>query len=190
MMGEEAASQARQAPDVGFRRRLARACHRRLAELSVHAYRLRHKAGQYRARYGGFIAAAIVALLLATSAYLVPAVQAFLESRFGTEEAVRRIQSLLLTTGGALIGAAAIVTSLVLFAMQVNVDRMPHGLFRRLSEDRRLLGAFAITFVLAIGLATMSAVAERPWLAVVLVSGAWAILFVLGLFLYAYRRAL
>ena len=190
MMGEEAASEARKAPDGGFRRRLARACRRRLAELSVHANRFRHKAGQYRARYGGFIAAAIVVLLLVATAYLVPAVQAFLEFRFGTEEAVRRIQSLLLTTGGALIGAAAIVTSLVLFAMQVNVDRMPHGLFRRLSEDRKLLGAFALSFLFAIGVATLSTVAEPPRLAPVLVSAAWAIVFILGLFLYAYRRAL
>ena len=76
--------------------------------------------------------------------YLLPAVQASLESRFATEESIQRFQSLLLATGNALIGAAAIVTSLVLFAMHVNVERMPHGLFRRLSGDRKLLGAFAL----------------------------------------------
>ena len=88
------------------------------------------------------------------------------------------------------ISPCAIVTSLVLFAMQVNVERMPHGLFRRLSEDRKLLGAFAITFVLAIGVATISTVTVQARLAVVLVSASWAIVFILGLFLYAYRRAL
>ena len=111
MMAEEPASQAPHAPNGGFRRRLARACRRRLAELSVHGYRFRHKAGQYRVRYGRFIGAAIVALLLAASAYLVPAIQVSLESRFATEEAIQRFQSLLLATGSALIGAAAIVTS-------------------------------------------------------------------------------
>ena len=95
-----------------------------------------------------------------------------------------------MTTGGALVGAAAIVTSLVLFAMQVNVERMPHGLFRQLSDDRKVLGAFAGTFFLAIGIAAASTVTERDNLAVVLIGAAWAFLAILGLFLYAYRRAL
>ena len=48
-------------------------------------------------------------LLVAASAYLLPAVQASLESRFATEEAIQSFQSLLMATGSALIGAAAIV---------------------------------------------------------------------------------
>ena len=128
--------------------------------------------------------------LVATTGYLSPALQTILETQFATEKTVQRVQSLVLNTGSALIGAAAIVTSLVLFAMQVNVERMPHGLFRRLSEDRKLLGAFAATFALAIGVAALSTVAVQTRLAVVLVSAAWAIVFILGLFLYAYRRAL
>ena len=129
-------------------------------------------------------------LLVSASAYLSPTLQPTLEAHFPTEEAVRTVQSLILNTGSALIGAAAIVTSLVLFAMQVNVERMPHGLFRRLSEDRKLLGAFTVAFVLAIGVAALSTVAEQAKLAVVLVSSGWAIFLILGLFLYAYRRAL
>ena len=134
--------------------------------------------------------AATIVLLVAVSVYLSPALQTSLETLFATEEAVQRVQSLILNTGSALIGAAAIVTSLVLFAMQVNIERMPHGLFRRLSEDRKLLGSFASAFVLAIGVAALSTVAEQGRLAVVLVSAAWAIMSILGLFLYAYRRAL
>ena len=129
-------------------------------------------------------------LLIAASAYLLPTLQTLLASRLGTEEGIQRVQNLLLNTGSALIGAAAIVTSLELFAMQVNVERMPHGLFRRLSEDRKLLGAFASAFVLAIGVAVMSTVAEQTTFAAVLVSAGWIILFILILFLYAYRRAL
>ena len=134
--------------------------------------------------------AATIVLLVAVSVYLSPALQTSLETLFATEEAVQRVQSLILNTGSALIGAAAIVTSLVLFAMQVNIERMPHGLFRRLSEDRKLLGSFASAFVLAIGVAALSTVAEQGRLAVVLVPAAWAIMSILGLFLYAYRRAL
>ena len=103
---------------------------------------------------------------------------------------VQALQRLLMNVGTALIGAAAIVTSLVLFAMQVNIERMPHGLFRRLSADRRLLGAFAVAFLLAIGVATLSTFAEQVRMAYVVLSSAWAVLLVLLLFLYAYRRAL
>ena len=95
-----------------------------------------------------------------------------------------------MNTGAALIGATAIVTSLVLFAMQVNVERLPHRLFRRLSQDRKLLIAFASAFVLAVGVATLSAFTGQIGLAAVLVSAVWAIFLILGLFLYAYKRAL
>src|SRR6185312_6562812 len=60
------------------------------------------------------------------------------------------LQTLFVGTGTALIGGTAIAASLVLFAMQVNVERLPFGLFRRLSSDLKLLLAFAGSFVLAI----------------------------------------
>ena len=94
---------------------------------------------------------AVVVVLVPASFFLSPSLQAVLNPHYTTEQAVQAVQGLLLNMGTALIGAAAIVTSLVLFAMQVNIERMPHGLFRRLSEDLRLLGAFAVSFLLAIG---------------------------------------
>ena len=129
-------------------------------------------------------------LLVSASLYLSPSLQAALEAHYATQDAVHGLQRLLLNAGTALISAAAIVTSLVLFAMQVNIERMPHGLFRRLSTDRRLLGAFAVAFLLAIGVATLSTFAEQVRLAYVVLSAAWAVLLILLLFLYAYRRAL
>ena len=129
-------------------------------------------------------------LLVSASLYLSPSLQAALESHYATQDAVQALQRLLLNAGTALIGAAAIVTSLVLFAMQVNIERMPHGLFQRLSADLKLLGAFAIAFLLAIGVATLSTFAEQVRLAYVVLSAAWATILILILFLYAYRRAL
>ena len=155
-----------------------------------YAYRVQNNVSPYCLRYDKMVGAGAVMLLVSATAYLTPILQPTLETHFATEEAVQRVQGLILNTGSALIGAAAIVTSLVLFAMQVNIERMPHGLFRRLSGDSKLLGAFAGAFVLAIGVAALSTVAEPAKLAVVLVSAGWAILFIMGLFLYAYRRAL
>ena len=167
-----------------------RSVRRRIAGLWTYAYRVQFKLTQYRVRYGGAAVLGIVLFLISVSFYLAPSLQAGLDSHYATEEAIQGLQGLLLNTGTALIGAAAIVTSLVLFAMQVNIERMPHGLFRRLSADAKLLGAFAVAFVLAIGVATLSTFMEYLELAYVVTSAGWAVLLILLLFLYSYRRAL
>jgi len=113
-----------------------------------------------------------------------------LEGHDAAERELGGLRGLILSIGSALIGATAIVTSLVLFAMQVNIERMPHGLFRRLSADQKLLGAFALAFLLAIGVATLSTVVDQGRLACVVLTASWSALFVLISFMYAYRRAL
>ena len=128
--------------------------------------------------------------MLLASYYASPTLQSVLESHYVTEHEIERLRSLILNVGGALIGAAAIVTSLVLFAMQVNIERMPHGLFRRLSADSKLLGAFALAFLLAIGIATLSTIVSSDWLAYVVLTALWSLVFILISFMYAYRRAL
>lgn len=96
-------------------------------------------------------------------------------------------QSVALAVGASLIGATAFVFSLVLFAMQVNVERMPHGLFRRLSRDMRLLWAFFISFLLAISVA-FSPILLTPiwqiWLAF------WSTVGIILLYFIAYERSL
>jgi hypothetical protein len=94
------------------------------------------------------------------------------------------------TLGASLLGAAAIVMSLVMFAMQINVERTPHRLFRRLSTDLRLLGAFAVTFLLSFLVAGVGLALEGNWIAYALYTELWATASILLLFLYAYRRAL
>ena len=190
MTGEENVPTTSEHVVTGLRRKVTRVWRRQLAKLLHRTYRVQHAAEQYRARYGKYLGAGIVVCLLGANAVFLPQLQAYLEAWFPVEEDVQTIESLLLNIGSALIGATAIVTSLVLFAMQVNVERLPHGLFRHFSEDPKLLGSFASAFVLAIRVAAMSTVADRPTIAAVVVSAFWAILFVLALFLYAYRRAL
>ena len=170
--------------------RTRRNVRKRISTLWIYAHRAQHKLGQYRLRYAAILISAVLVLLVLASFYVLPYLQAALEVRYATEDAFHGLQRLLLNVGTALIGAAAIVTSLVLFAMQVNIERMPHGLFRRLSTDRRLLGAFGGAFLLAIGIATLSTVPEQDWQAYFVLSAAWAVLLILLLFLYAYRRAL
>ncbi|MVT00236.1 hypothetical protein [Devosia marina] len=136
------------------------------------------------------MAAILLLVLIGVSAFWVPALQGLLEPNFATEARLALFRSLFLTIGGALIGAAAIVSSLVLFAMQVNIERMPHGLFRRLSADQKLLGAFAATFLLAVAIGGLSLVLEPQRVGIVVFAALWGTAMVLWLFLYGYRRAL
>ncbi|MEB1846793.1 hypothetical protein VDR43_09195 [Xanthomonas campestris pv. campestris] len=163
---------------------------RRIAALWQRTYRAQYQLGVWKLRYGNIAFYAVLLLLVSASAYLSPALQNVLASYYSTEHAIEGLRGLILNAGSALIGAAAIVTSLVLFAMQVNIERMPHGLFRRLSADRKLLGAFASAFLLAIGIATLSTFVEQARLALVVLAASWAVAFILISFMYAYRRAL
>lgn len=100
------------------------------------------------------------------------------------------LRSVLLNIGSAMIGASAIAFSLVVFAMQVNVERMPHGLFRRFSTDSRIIAPFAGTFAIAIAIACSSLIPDVSWAAIAIIGATWGVIFVFLLFLSAYRRAL
>lgn len=109
---------------------------------------------------------------------------------FSSPESLSALRSLLGGTGTALIGAAAIAFSLIVFAMQTNVERMPHGLFRQLSSDRRLLSSFLGSFLTAIVVAGTSLIPDGSWGVPAIVIAIWGIAITLLLFLFAYRRAL
>jgi hypothetical protein len=171
-------------------KRTRKAVARRIAALWQRTYRAQYQLGVWTLRYGNIAFYALLILLVSATTYRSPALQNVLASYYSTEHAIEGLRGLILNVGSALIGAAAIVTSLVLFAMQVNIERMPHGLFRRLSADRKLLGAFASAFLLAIGVATLSTCVDKAWLALVVLAASWAVVFILISFMYAYRRAL
>lgn len=163
---------------------------KRIAALWQYTYRGRHQLEAWKLRYSNIAFYLALILLVFASTYLSPALQNVLASYYSTEHAIEGLRGLIQNVGSALIGAAAIVTSLVLFAMQVNIERMPHGLFRRLSADSKLLGAFALAFLLAIGVATLSTFVDQARLANVVLAASWAVVFILISFMYAYRRAL
>lgn len=128
-------------------------------------------------------------LTLAIAVYQLPRFQFWLTPILN-EKFMSTLQNVALAVGGAMIGATAIGSSFVLFALQVNVERLPYGLFYRFSLDRKLLLSFALSFVAAIGgtaLSLISRPAQASWLILgVLV----AVILVLRLLLLAYRRSL
>lgn len=100
--------------------------------------------------------------------------------------------AMLIGIGDALVGATAIAFSLIMFAMQVNLERMPHGLFRKFSSDSRLLLSFGVALLAAVLIAASGASARDlpASLAAALLASAWAAGLILVLLLYSYRRAL
>ncbi len=106
------------------------------------------------------------------------------------EKFVDTLKATALQLGTSLLGATAIVASLVLFAMQVNVERLPHGLFRRLSTDKRLLASFAVSFVASILVACLPLITPIEWAEWAIIAAILLTLVVLRLFLVAYRRSL
>lgn len=146
-------------------------------------------AQSYLRRHGRAGTAVALVILIATSAVFAPALQTAVNTYFDAER-FSVLRNLLATTGGALIGATAIGFSIVMIAVQLNFARMPHGLFRKLSSDIKLLGAFAGTFLLAIGVSALALVPDATWSADALITAGWATLLILILFFYGYRRAL
>jgi hypothetical protein len=161
-----------------------------IATMWHYVYLAQYRIWILKNRYGAILFSVALLLLIAASFYHSPSLQRVLAEYYTTEKEIEGLRSLILNVGSALIGASAIVTSLVLFAMQVNIERMPHGLFRRLSADRKLLGAFALAFLLSIGIATLSTFIASTRLSIVILSTLWSISLILILVRYAYRRAL
>ena len=172
-------------------RTLLKSLRRKQALFWLKAYRIRFFILVQIARHGASTRVALLLLLVSAGAFwIVAPLQRGLETLFTTEKQLQDLRVLFVTLGGALLGGAAIVSSLVLFAMQVNVERMPHGLFRRISADRRLLSAFAATFLLAVFVATLSLIPDAHMIGAAVYAACWTTGLVLILFLYVYRRAL
>lgn len=135
------------------------------------------------------IVGAIIFLLLSTFLFLMPYKHAF-ELYFSNDNILSVLRSLLGGIGAALIGATAIVFSLIVFSMQTNIERMPHGLFRKFGSDLLLLGSFLGSFVIAILVASMSLIPNNKLSMYAIFLSVWGVIAVLILFLYAYQRAL
>ncbi|WP_156545839.1 hypothetical protein [Cupriavidus sp. D384] len=92
---------------------------------------------------------------------------------------------------GALVGAAAIVFTLVTFAMQVNVDRLPNFLFQRMGRDSRLLGSFVAAIGIAFFVGALSLLPDtETWPITGLVATFWSLAATVVIYHYAHRRSL
>lgn len=107
-----------------------------------------------------------------------------------TEHRIDSIQQILRGLGSAFIAATAITFSLVMFAMQVNIERMPFGLFHRFSSDKRLLLVFTSSFIIGALIMALSIIDKKEWIVATLTISIWCASLIIFSFLYTYKRAL
>ncbi|MBM3581350.1 MAG: hypothetical protein FJX37_05220, partial [Alphaproteobacteria bacterium] len=131
-------------------------------------YSIEYRLSILWAQHGWHILFTLISVLIAVSTYFSPELQITLEPHFSSGEELQRLRELFGTLGGALTAASAIVFSLIIFAIQVNVERLPHRLFQKLGSDPKLFLAFISTFLLAVGIASLSLFSEKSWLAIVI----------------------
>lgn len=153
-------------------------------------YSFRGWGSKWRSRFVSSFVYLSAVIVFCISLFVSPVIQKFVEPYFLQVEKFSGLLTFLATLGGALIGAAAIAFSLVMFAMQVNVERMPHGLFRKFSSDWKLIGTFTGSILLAIAITALSLIPNASWGANALLFAFWGTVSILYLFLVAYRRAL
>lgn len=101
---------------------------------------------------------------------------------FADSSHLESLQQLVVTLGASLIGATTIAFSAVMFAMQTNVERMPHSLFKKFGSDLKLLAAFITTFIFSISIAVTSIFIQKIGVSLSLAIVIIATLSVLGLF--------
>lgn len=175
---------------LGWRTVLKQQAMRAGARVLLHTSRVRAVWGESKDRHKlkleifGWIVAAGVACL---TVYLT---HGEVESFFSGEKRLDVLRSVIVTIGGALIGGAAIAASFILFAMQVNVERLPHGLFRRLSADHRLITAVGATFPTALIVSFLSVAITKENAAAIIAATIVGTVIVLRLFFYSYTRSL
>ncbi|ACG74552.1 conserved hypothetical protein [Anaeromyxobacter sp. K] len=170
--------------------RLTRVAARQHATALHRLYLAQSKWGAWKARNVFKMSVAAVAFAMGATAWLMRPLRGRVEGYFAIEARLAGLQTLLVTIGSALIGAAALAFTLILFALQVNIERMPYGLFRRLSADGRLIASFGASFLLSMSVAGCSLLNGGRWLPVMTLGAAWATAAIVVLLLYAYRRAL
>lgn len=131
----------------------------------------------------------VAGMFVISSLFAVTPLQRHLGAYFADAEHLKLLSDVLLTVGGALLGAAAIAFSVLIFSMQVNIERMPHALFHRFSTDPMLLLQFAGVMTVSVVIAASSIVVNQAYAALTSVAAAWGVLTVAALLWFGYLRA-
>lgn len=104
-------------------------------------------------------------------------------------ETLKSLQAIFLSVGSSLIGSTAIIFSIIIFTLQVNNERVPYGVFIKLSRDKKLFASFIIALIFSLSVVIFSFLSEKYVLYTIQASILFFVL-ILSCFIYSYRRAL
>ncbi|MBU0721817.1 hypothetical protein KJ877_10770 [bacterium] len=161
-----------------------------IAMLWLQWYKIKNQILQLNQKYFTSFLTTFMIVLFISTILIIPYIEDPINKYFSNSQHFSELKSLFLGIGGALISASAIAFSIVMFAMQVNVEKLPYGLFKKFSSDIKLLSAFFTTVILSITIALFSLLPSCCWSTYVIALASWSLFLILFLFLFAYRRAL
>jgi hypothetical protein len=131
----------------------------------------------------------ILPVVVTASFYVAGHYEAAISTYFDKER-LARLSTLIVTVGGGLVGATAVAFSVVVFSVQINVERTPDDLFQSLSRDKRLILVFVLAIFLSVACAALSVFLDDGAVGRIAVAAAWSAFSVPCLIVYAYLRAL
>jgi uncharacterized membrane protein len=137
----------------GYKQRSVKYFKHTLALLWQRFYRIQYQLTILWVKHKLAITILLLVFLVGLSVYFSSIFQSMVVSYFSNQDRLDDLRTLLVTLGGTLIGVTAISFALIMFAMQINVERMPHELFGKFSTDKQIISVFGIILLLAIGIA-------------------------------------
>jgi hypothetical protein len=109
---------------------------------------------------------------------------------FNTKENLDTLNNVIIAIGAALISGTIVIFSFLVFVMQINIERMPYGLFHKFSSDKKLLSSFFLAFVFAILITCTALNKNSSFVSLQLWLVCWLIFFIQFLLLKGYKRAI
>ncbi len=100
------------------------------------------------------------------------------------------LKSLFVSVGSGFISATAIVFTLIIFVLQINVERLPYGLFKQLSSDKKILLPFIFALSFSILITSLSLFIEKDFESSYFLFFLILTISIIYLFLYSFKRAL
>ena len=111
-------------------------------------------------------------------------------SIFFEREVFLQFKSILLGIGGSLIGATSIAFTFLIFSLQNNLDKLPHGLFRKAGVDSRLVFYYLTSVMLAISICFISLFPDYRYVMVMISMLFLSVGTILIMFILAFKRTL
>lgn len=132
-----------------------------------------------------------ILILIGLNIGFLPKIDPLLVAYFPGESSINNLKSALISLGGALIGAAFIAFSLIMFSTQVNIERMPHGLFFRFGKDVFILLLFVATLLSGIAICFSSTLLfDVKNLSIAVSIAFWGVITIISFVIRAYERTL